>query len=37
MLALEDQVLACKQHDNAFHKLIATLVKKHGFQVVQVD
>jgi hypothetical protein len=31
MLALEDQILACKQHDNAFQKLIATLVKKHGF------
>jgi hypothetical protein len=28
---LEDQVLACKQYDNAFQKLIATLVKKHGF------
>jgi hypothetical protein len=31
MLALEDQILASKQHDNAFQKLIAALVKKHDF------
>ncbi len=37
MLALEDQVLACKQHGNAFHKWFATCKKTMVFQVVQVD